>query len=82
MIINDSNAQDGFKLVSQFESEQAAVAYASELQKYYDSLNMDVKVQIEANLANLDDTEDKQYLKEALQAFQKEKGLADDSRSS
>ena len=69
MIINDSNAQDGFKLVSQFESEQAAVAYASELQKYYDSLNMDVKVQIEANLANLDDTEDKQYLKEALQAF-------------
>lgn len=42
--------QDGFKLVSQFENEQAALAYASELQRYYDSMNMDVKVQIEANL--------------------------------
>ena len=35
------------------------MAYATELQKYYDGLNMDVKVQIEANLTHLDDTEDK-----------------------
>lgn len=51
--------KEGFKLVSQFESEQAAVAYATELQKYYDGLNMDVKVQIEANLTQLDDSDDK-----------------------
>ena len=59
---NTTTGQDmkeGFKLVSQFESEQAAVAYATELQKYYDGLNMDVKVQIEANLTQLDDSDDK-----------------------
>ena len=61
-------SNDGFKLVSQFENENAAVAYATELQKYYDGLNMDVKVQIEANLTHLDDTEDKQYLQEAMEA--------------
>ena len=53
---------DGFKLVSQFESEQAAMQYASELQKYYDGINMDVQVQIESNLEELDDTEGQVYI--------------------
>ena len=57
---------DGFKLVSQFENEAQAIAYASELQKYYDSLNMDVKVKIEANLDDLNDTEDKRYASESI----------------
>ena len=42
------------------------MAYASELQKYYDSLNMDVKVKIEANLDEIDDTEDKRYVSESM----------------
>lgn len=52
---------DGFKLVSQFENEEAAMEYAKELQEYYDSRNVDVKVQIEANLAAMDDSIDKRY---------------------
>jgi hypothetical protein len=44
------------------------VTYAQELQKYYNNLNMDVKVQIEANLTELDDTDDKSYLREAFMA--------------
>jgi len=32
-------------------------------------MSMDVKVQIEANLTQLDDTEDKQYLEEAMEAY-------------
>ena len=60
---------DGFKMVSQFESEQAALNYATELQQYYDSLKMDVKVQVETNLEELDDTDDKQYIREAFDSF-------------
>lgn len=44
------------------------MTYAQELQKYYNNLNMDVKVQIEANLTELDDTDDKSYLREAFMA--------------
>jgi len=36
--------------------------YASELQKYYDGINMDVQVQIESNLEELDDTEGQVYI--------------------
>ena len=32
------------------------MAYVKELQGYYDSQNMDVKVQIDANLGDMDDT--------------------------
>ncbi len=32
--------------------------YATELQKYYNGLNMDVKVQIESDLEQLDDSVD------------------------
>ena len=58
---------DGFKLVSQFETEEDAMKYASELQKYYDSRNMDVKVQIEMNLEDVDDTPGQHYLHQALE---------------
>lgn len=61
---------DGFKLVSQFENEDAALEYAKELQKYYEYRNIDVKVQVEANLANMDDTADRQYLQEAYNTYQ------------
>ena len=32
--------------------------YAAELQKYYDNRNLDVKVQIEMNMEDVDDTPD------------------------
>ena len=38
----ETNGAEGFKLVSQFETEDDANKYASELQKYYDSRKMDV----------------------------------------
>lgn len=41
--------------------------YASELQKYYDSRHMDVKVQIEMNLEDVDDTPGQHYLQQALE---------------
>ena len=63
---------DGFKLVSQFETEEDAMKYASELQKYYDSRNMDVKVQIEMNLEDVDDTPGQHYLHQALEEHAEE----------
>jgi len=63
---------DGLKMVSHFETEQEAIQYATELQKYYDGLNMDVKVSIEMNLEDLDDTAGKTYLQEALKAYEVE----------
>ena len=42
--------------MSNFENEAQAIAYAKELQSYYDSQNLDVKVQIDTNLADMDDT--------------------------
>lgn len=45
--------------------------YAKELQMYYDARNVDVKVQIEANLAAMDDTDDRQYIEEAYNSYQR-----------
>ena len=45
-----------FHVMSNFENEAQAIAYAKELQSYYDSQNLDVKVQIDTNLAEMDDT--------------------------
>ena len=57
------------------------MAYAQELQRYYNNLNMDVKVQIEANLTDLDDTVDKAYLREAFMArHKKEKEEANETQ--
>ena len=43
-------------MTSNFESEAHAVAYAKELQSFYDSQNLELQVQIETNLRDLDDT--------------------------
>ena len=43
-------------MTSNFESEAHAMAYAQELQHFYDSQNLELKVQIETNLRDLDDT--------------------------
>ena len=59
----------GFKLVSQFESEGDALKYAQELQKYYDSRSMDVKVQVEMNFEEIDDTPGQKYLGEAIENY-------------
>lgn len=36
---------------------------------------MDVKVQIETNFANMDDTEDKTYLQEAFNQYEKNRDM-------
>ena len=43
-------------MTSNFESEAHALAYAKELQNFYDSQNLELKVEIETNLRDLDDT--------------------------
>ena len=65
-LTQDLVSQDGFQLVSQFETEADALKYATELQKYYNDLNMDVKVQVELNLENIDDTVNKTHLMAAM----------------
>lgn len=46
----------GFQLISQFETEEDALKYAQELQNYYDGRSMDVKVNVEMNLEEVNDT--------------------------
>ena len=45
-----------FHVMSSFENEAQAIAYVRELQSYYDSQNLEVKVQIDTHLGDLDDT--------------------------
>lgn len=55
-----------FKLVSQFDTEDDAMKYAAELHKYYNQRDMEVKVEIQMNLEDVDDTPGQRYLSEAI----------------
>ena len=56
-------------MTSNFESEAHALAYAKELQNFYDSQNLELKVEIETNLRDLDDTQEVDGQKQSFNVF-------------